>query len=144
MIPEKGRKVVSLKKNQKPGLFGFTLEEERFKYKELKIYQRRIQTESSLFKRDFDLRFCLLLSSASVSNGPRPSASANSLIHKHSVLESSHDSNSNDRWTHASPLARAEDQPRNRQVLCVCCQTLGEDQSGVGGALLKLCTDQQL
>ncbi|XP_048736383.2 chromodomain-helicase-DNA-binding protein 1-like isoform X3 [Ostrea edulis] len=53
-------------------------------------------------------------SSASVSNGPRHSTSTNSLSHKHSVLDSSHDSNSNDRWTHASPLARAEDQPRNR------------------------------
>ncbi|XP_034324831.2 chromodomain-helicase-DNA-binding protein 1 isoform X1 [Magallana gigas] len=53
-------------------------------------------------------------SSASVSNGPRHSASTNSLTHKHSVLDSSHDSNSNDRWTHASPLARAEDQPRTR------------------------------
>lgn len=67
------------------------------------------------------LIFVSFLSSASVSNGPRHSTSTNSLSHKHSVLDSSHDSNSNDRWTHASPLARAEDQPRNRQVICVCC-----------------------
>ncbi|XP_062610883.1 chromodomain-helicase-DNA-binding protein 1-like isoform X1 [Saccostrea cucullata] len=53
-------------------------------------------------------------SSTSVSNGPRHGASTNSLSHKHGVLDSSHDSNSNDRWTRASPLARAEDQPRNR------------------------------